>query len=86
VSDVGLTPREREAFMERYASAPARLRQALSAVSPEAMQWRPAPDEFSLHEIVCHPAETALLPDEAWQREGTHVVAPLHSGGPATHL
>jgi hypothetical protein len=53
-----LTPEERTHGIEQYASAPQRLREALASVPPEAMKWRPEPDEFSVHEIVCHCADS----------------------------
>jgi hypothetical protein len=53
-----LTADERERLIQQYATAPARLRAAVSAVPPEGMQWRPTPVEFSVHEIVCHCADS----------------------------
>jgi hypothetical protein len=44
--------------IEQYASAPERLREALASVPAEAMKWRPALGEFSVHEIVCHCADS----------------------------
>jgi hypothetical protein len=55
---VSLTRQEREGLIARYAAGPARLRAALAAVPPEAMQWRPAPGEWSAHEVVCHCADS----------------------------
>ena len=123
---------ERDALIERYADGVAVLRAALAEVPAEAMRWRPAPGKWSVHEVVCHCADsetnaamrirylvgedrpaiqgydqdrwaTALdyggqdaglalaqveavrawttafirrLPDEAWQRDGTHSEMP----------
>jgi hypothetical protein len=53
-----LSRAEREARIEQYAAGPARLRAALATVPPEAMKWRPAPSEWSAHEIVCHCADS----------------------------
>src|SRR3990172_6583075 len=53
-----LTAEERDRLIRRYAEGPAKLRAALAAVPAEAMQWRPAPGEFSVHEIVCHCADS----------------------------
>ena len=53
-----LTTQERDLRIEQYASAPDRLREALASVPPEAMKWRPEPTEFSVHEIVCHCADS----------------------------
>jgi hypothetical protein len=53
-----LSPEERHRLIEQYGSAPGRLRDALASVPPEAMTWSPAPGEFSVHEIVCHCADS----------------------------
>lgn len=45
---------EREQLIAQYAAGPARLKAALAKVPPEAMQFRPAPGEWSAHEIVVH--------------------------------
>ena len=49
-----LTRSERERLIQQYADGPARLEGALAAVPPEARQWRPAPGEWSAHEVVWH--------------------------------
>src|SRR5262245_10238266 len=53
-----LTREERNHRIEQYASAPKRIREVLEKVPPEAMKWRPAEGEFSVHEIVCHCADS----------------------------
>ncbi len=53
-----LSAAERQACIEQYASAPARLREALARVPAEALRWKPSPDEFSVHEVVCHCADS----------------------------
>ncbi|MBI1885919.1 MAG: DinB family protein [Chloroflexi bacterium] len=53
-----LSAAERQALIEQCASAPARLRQALARVPPEALQWKPSPDEFSVHEVIVHCADS----------------------------
>ena len=53
-----LTTEERTQRIEQYTSAPKRLLEALGQVPPEAMKWRPEPAEFSVHEIVCHCADS----------------------------
>jgi hypothetical protein len=53
-----LTRAEREKLIEQYAAGPARLKTALAAVPPAAMQWRPKPGEWSAHEIVVHCADS----------------------------
>ncbi len=49
---------ERERLIGQYATAPGRLRAAVDAVPTEARGWRPNPDEFSVHEIICHCADS----------------------------
>lgn len=53
-----MTPAERERRIKQYAEGPARLRAVLETVPEDALQWRPAPDEFSVHEIVVHCADS----------------------------
>lgn len=48
----------RDALIEKYAAGPARLRAAYGAVPEAARQWRPAPDQWSAHEIVVHCADS----------------------------
>lgn len=52
---------ERQRLIEQYAAGPERLREALATVPEEALTWRPAPGEWSVHEIVCHCADTEAL-------------------------
>jgi hypothetical protein len=49
---------EREARIARYAAGPSRLRAALDAVPAEALDWRPAPGKWSVHEVVSHCADS----------------------------
>ena len=44
----------RSELIERYATAPARLRAVREEVPPAAMKWRPAPGKWSVHEVICH--------------------------------
>ena len=53
-----LPPTERERLIQRYADGPARLEGALACVPAEARQWRPAPGEWSAHEVVVHCADS----------------------------
>src|SRR3972149_1829955 len=46
-----------DGFYGRHAGAAA-LRAARAAVPAEALRWRPAPGEWSAHEIVCHCADS----------------------------
>ncbi|HEV8436747.1 MAG TPA: DinB family protein [Methylomirabilota bacterium] len=55
---MALTAPERERLIQQYADGPARLRDALAQVPEQALQWRPAPHEWSAHEVVCHCADS----------------------------
>jgi hypothetical protein len=55
---MGLGRGEREALIQRYADGPARLRGALASVPADARRWRPAPGDWSVHEVVCHCADS----------------------------
>lgn len=58
---MGLSPAERDQLIQRYAAGPALLRAALDRVPPDLHQWRPAPGEFSAHEVVVHCADSETL-------------------------
>jgi hypothetical protein len=49
---------ERESLIEQYARGPARLREALAKAPKEALQWRPEPGRWSVHEVVVHCADS----------------------------
>jgi hypothetical protein len=49
---------ERERLIQQYADGPSRLKAALAKVPEEARQWRSAPGAWSVHEIVCHCADS----------------------------
>jgi len=53
-----LSQAERNALIDKYAAGAARLRAALAAAPEAARQWRPAPGKWSIHEIVCHCADS----------------------------
>ena len=55
---MALTHDDREKLIRRYGEGPARLRAALAAVPGPALPWRPAPGEWSAHEVVCHCADS----------------------------
>jgi hypothetical protein len=44
-------------LIRRYEEGPAKLRAAFEGVPEEARQWRPAPEKWSAHEVVCHAAD-----------------------------
>ena len=53
-----LTPAEREDRIRRYEEGAAKLKAALARVPPEARKWRPAEGKWSVHEVVCHAADS----------------------------
>ena len=53
-----MTPAERRALIDRYAAGPDILEAALARVPVQAMQWRPAPAKWSVHEVVVHCADS----------------------------
>jgi hypothetical protein len=52
---------ERSAKIEAYGQGFETLRRALAEVPPGAWKFRPAPDEWSVHEIVCHLADSESM-------------------------
>ncbi len=52
------TRSERERLIQQYADGPARLEGAWARVPAEARKWRPAPGEWSAHEVACHCADS----------------------------
>ena len=55
---MALDPVERENLIRQYSEGPARFRAALAKVPGQARKWRPAPQEWSVHEVVCHCADS----------------------------
>ena len=55
---MSLSRTNRDKLIQQYADGPARLRAAFAAIPPEARQWRPAPGEWSAHEVVVHCADS----------------------------
>ena len=53
-----MTPAQRTTLIDQYADGPRRLREALARVPAEALTWRPAPGEWSAHEVICHCADS----------------------------
>ncbi len=49
-----MTPSEREALVARYAEGPDLLEAAIAEVPAEALRWRPAPGQWSVHEVAVH--------------------------------
>lgn len=52
------TRSERDDLIGRYESGPARLREALTKVPREALKWRPGEGKWSVHEVICHCADS----------------------------
>jgi hypothetical protein len=50
----------RRSCIERYARGPALIEAALANVPREAMKWRPAPDKWSVHEVVLHCGDSEV--------------------------
>ena len=55
-----MTPDERSKLIRQYADGPAVLKAALSRVPGQATKWRPAPTKWSVHEVVCHCADSEM--------------------------
>jgi hypothetical protein len=55
---MSLSRSDRDKLIQQYADGPARLRAAFDTVPAEARQWRPAPGEWSAHEVVVHCADS----------------------------
>ena len=53
-----MTRDEREALFRRYEQGPALLRDALLRAPLEMRTWRPAPNQWSVHEIIVHCADS----------------------------
>jgi hypothetical protein len=55
-----MTPDERTQLIERYAEGAQALRDAWASAPEEMHTWRPAPDAWSVHEIICHCADSEM--------------------------
>jgi hypothetical protein len=55
---MALARAERDRLVQQYAEGPSRLKAALSRVPADALRWRPAPGQWSAHEVVCHCADS----------------------------
>jgi hypothetical protein len=51
---------QRRKLIEQFEAGPEALQGALSAVPKEALQWRPGPQLWSAHEVVCHCADSEM--------------------------
>ena len=55
---MAMSASDRSRRIDQYAQGPERLRQALNRVPDGMVQWRPGPGKWSVHEIVCHAADS----------------------------
>jgi len=53
-----MTRAEIDALIQQYEDGPKVLKEALAAVPKAAMQWRPGPGKWSVHEVICHCADS----------------------------
>jgi hypothetical protein len=53
-----MTSEERRQKIEQYGAGPAQLVEALKEFPREMWQWKPAPDRWSIHEILIHLADS----------------------------
>lgn len=53
-----MTAAERSQFIDRYRKGYDLLVAALEEVPEAARKWKPAPDKWSVHEVVCHCADS----------------------------
>lgn len=58
---MALTSIERENLIQRYETGPTVLGAALAAVPDDAIFFRPAPDAWSVHEIILHCADSETM-------------------------
>ena len=49
---------ERESLLVRYENGVPALKEALAEVPKAALQWRPAPGKWSVHEVIVHCADS----------------------------
>ena len=52
-----MSAHDRKQLLASYASAPARLQKVLQSVPNQVWRYKPAPAEWSIHEIVLHLAD-----------------------------
>ena len=57
---MSMTAAERRQRIDQYERGPLRLHDALHLVPDEAVKWRPAPGKWSVHEVVCHCADSEM--------------------------
>jgi len=55
-----MSPAERSACIRRYAQGPELLEGAFKKVPAAALQWRPAPGKWTVHEVIVHCADSEV--------------------------
>jgi len=68
-----MTPQDRAELLMSYARGPQALKAALEDYPPESLDFRPAPDKWSIRDIVFHLAESEL---HAYLRARTAIAEP----------
>lgn len=56
-----MTAKEREALIARYRAGYGEVAEALRGITPEELDWRPAPAEWSAREVVHHLADSETV-------------------------
>ncbi len=56
-----MTAKEREALIARYRAGYGEVAEALRGITPEELDWRPAPTEWSAREVVHHLADSETI-------------------------
>ena len=57
---MSMTSAERQQRIDQYERGPLRLHDALNVVPDAAVKWRPAPGKWSVHEVICHCADSEM--------------------------
>jgi hypothetical protein len=56
-----MTTDERRALIARYKAGYREVTEALRGIAPDELAWRPAPTEWSAHEVVHHLADSETI-------------------------
>jgi hypothetical protein len=56
--ETAMNSEERNSLLRRYAEGPALLEATLARVPAAALQWRPAPGKWTVHEVILHCADS----------------------------
>ena len=58
MGSINMTPEERKEKIERYGQGYAMLKAALKKIPRKAWKFKPAPTEWSIHEVIIHLADS----------------------------